>query len=167
MLLKLPIRLQQLKPHKSINKEEFAKQYHTNKLWWVKAFAFLEENDLDRLKPGKYAIDGENVFATITEGPPKRFDTSKWESHHNYQDIHYVIKGKEKIGVAPVSLATVTNEYDKARDLVFYTAEGRYYTADPDIFFIFFPQDAHRPNLEMEDYDMVKKIVIKIRRGSH
>ena len=34
----------QLKPHRSINNEEFANQYHTDKLWWDKAFAFLKEN---------------------------------------------------------------------------------------------------------------------------
>lgn len=154
----------QLKPHRSINKEEFAKQYHTDKLWWDKAFAFLKETDLIAIKPGKYFIDNDNVFATVTEGSAKLIDTTKWESHRNYQDIHYVISGKEQIGIANISSLTVTNEYNLIKDLIFYSGKGKYYIAEPGTFFIFFPQDAHRPNLQLNGY-AVKKVVIKIRRG--
>lgn len=159
------LQLEKLKPHKSINTLEFAKQYHAQPLWWSKAFAFLKETDLATIKPGKYLIDGDNVFATITEGPPKQSDTTKWESHRIYQDIHYVVKGKEKIGIAPISSATIINDYNNARDLLFYSAEGRHYTADTSNLFIFFPADAHRPNLAIKGQDKVKKIVIKIRRS--
>lgn len=156
--------LQQLKPHESINKVDFAKQYHANKLWWSEAFAFLKETDLANLKPGKYAIDGDNVFATVTDGPPKREDTTNWESHKNYLDIHYVIKGQEKIGVAPVASAKIIKEYNEARDIIFYTSKGNYYAAHPGNFFIFFPQDAHRPGLPLKVVqDNIKKIVLKIR----
>src|SRR5687767_9107304 len=68
----------QLTPHKSVNKAEFAKQYQLRKAWWDKAFAYLKETDLASLKPGKYPIDGENVFATVTEGPTKEMDQTKW-----------------------------------------------------------------------------------------
>lgn len=157
--------LTQLKLPPSVNKEEFAKQYHAHKEWWDQAFAFLQYSDLAGLKPGKYVINGDKVFATITEGPAKRTDTTKWESHRNYQDIHYVIKGKEKIGITPVSSLTVTDAYEPERDIVFYKGDGKYYTADTDDYFIFFPQDAHRPNLKIEDCGMVKRIVIKIKRN--
>jgi len=152
-----------LKPHKSINKVEFAKQFHANKIWWDEAFTFLEKTDLTAIRPGKYLIDGDDVFATVTEGTPRRIDTTKWESHRNYQDIHYVIRGKEQIGITNISSVTVANEYNPARDLIFYTGKGKYYTAEPGTFFIFFPQDAHRPNLQLDKYTD-KKIVIKVRR---
>lgn len=151
-----------LKPHNSIDKEEFAKQYHSNKLWWDKAFAFLKETDLTAIKPGKYVIDDDNVFATVIEGSPRQMDTTQWESHLNYQDIHYIISGKEQIGIANVSSLTVATEYDRKRDLIFYTGKGKYYIAETGAFFIFFPQDAHRPNLQFNSHN-VKKIVIKIR----
>lgn len=154
-----------LNPHKSTNKKEFAKQYHNDKERWDKAFLFLKENKLDTLTPGKYQIEGEDVYATVTEGPAKDFEKTAWESHRNYHDIHYVIKGKEKIGIAPVSSATVTKDYDSEKDILFYTAKGKYYITDPDTFFIIFPQDAHRPGIKVEGFDEVKKIVIKIRKG--
>jgi len=155
-----------LLPHSSIDKTELARQYHTNQVWWDKAFAFLKRTDLDTIAPGRYLIDGENVFAVITEMPSKRFDTSKWESHRNFADIHYVIRGKEKIGLAPVTGVTVTQEYLPARDLINYKGNGKYFIASPDDYFVFFPHQAHRPNIKVDGYEVVKKMYIKIRVAS-
>src|ERR1700761_7053942 len=58
-----------LKLNKATNYLEFAKQYQANKAYWDKAFAFLNDPKLDTLKPGKYVIDGDNVYATITDAP--------------------------------------------------------------------------------------------------
>lgn len=154
-----------LKPHKSVNKQEFAKQYHHNKERWDKAFAFMKETDLANLKPGKYPIDGENVFATVTEGPTKDTSRTRWEAHKVYQDIHYVISGKEMIGITPVSPAVIIIPYDSAKDVGFYSAKGKYYKSDKKVFFIVFPGDAHRPGIKVDGFPIVKKIVIKVRRG--
>ena len=162
---RLYLRPDEVHPHSSINTVAFAKAYHSNKDGWDKAFAFLKEQNLQGLKPGRYSIDGENVFALITEGPPKLMDTTMWESHQSYIDIHYVINGKEKIGVAPLSSATVIKKYNAARDLTFYQAKGKYFTAEPGVLFVFFPGDVHRPNLATEGIDTVKKLVIKVRKA--
>ncbi len=60
-----------LQPHKTINKAELARQYQLNQSYWDKAFAFLKNNDLEKLGAGRYAIDGDNVYAMITEAPTK------------------------------------------------------------------------------------------------
>ncbi len=152
-----------LKLNSSTNYLEFARQYEVNKQYWDKAIAFLNDPKLDTLKPGKYVIDGDNVYATITNAPSKTFDQSAWESHRNYIDLQYVIRGKEKIGVAPVSSATIIKPYDASRDAANYNTYGRFYIAAPGEFLLFFPGDAHRPNIKVESYDTVKKLVIKIR----
>ena len=149
--------------HPSVNKIVFAEQYHKNKAVWDKAFAFLRDSNLLTLKPGKYVIDGDNAYATITEAPSKTFEQSAWESHRKYIDLQYVIKGEEKIGVAPIATATVIKPYDDSRDAANYNADGQYYIAIPGTFFLFFPGDAHRPNIKVDGYDIVKKLVIKIR----
>jgi biofilm protein TabA len=150
-------------PHPSINAVTFAEQYHKNKAEWDKAFAFMRDSDLLNRKPGKYTIDGTDVYATITEAPEKTFEQSAWESHRKYIDLQYVIKGKEKIGVAPVAGATVTQAYDDKADIAHYNSDGQFYTGDPSEFFLFFPADAHRPNIHVDGYDVVKKLVIKIK----
>ena len=152
-----------LRPHESVNREELERQYKTNPQWWDKAFAFLKDTKLDSLKPGKYPIDGDNVFATVTEGPTKDTAQTKWEAHRLYLDIHYVISGKEMIGITPVSSASVIIPYDSVKDIGFFAAAGRYYESDKHIFFIAFPQDAHRPGIKVDGYPTEKKIVIKIR----
>jgi biofilm protein TabA len=150
-------------PHPSIDKEEFARQYQVNKMYWDKAFAFLKERDLQTLANGRYAIDSENVFAIVTENPTKDYDSTIWESHRNYIDLHYVISGREKIGVCPVTKLMVIKQYDPAKDLANYSGTGKLYYAAPGTFFLFFPSDGHRPNITPGDKKTDKKIVVKIR----
>ena len=152
-----------IKPDPSINSLEFMRQYESDKVLWDKAFAFLSDDILATLVPGKYTIDGDNVYATISLGPPKKIEDVKWESHRKYIDLQYVIMGKIKIGLAPVATATVTEPYGESRDAANYTTEGKYLTATPKGFFLFFPQDAHRPDIKIDGYDTLKKLVIKIR----
>lgn len=153
-----------LNAHESTDQIEFANQYHKNKALWDKAFAFLKNTNLDTIRAGKYPIDGDNLYASVTENPTKDFDKTKWEAHKKYIDVQYVIKGKEKIGVAPFSTATVVTPYDETKDVGFYSSnDGKFYEAQPGTFFIFFPQDAHRPNIKIEGCDVDKKIVLKVR----
>tara|TARA_R110000868_G_scaffold127458_6_gene335125 strand:+ start:10789 stop:11409 length:621 start_codon:yes stop_codon:yes gene_type:complete len=155
----------QLKPHQSIDQKEFARQYHANKAWWDIAFEYMRVTNLEDVEPGIFPIHGKNVYVIITEGPGKNFEQGKWESHRHYSDIQYVIKGKEWMGIAPPTSLTVTEPYDDPKDIAFYTGEGKYYIGDPEQFFIFFPQNAHRPGIKVNDDAPVKKIVIKVRTG--
>jgi len=153
----------QWQPHESINKAVFARQYQINKTYWHKAFAFLKDSDLQAMPVGRHAIDGDNVYAMITENPTKDPDSTKWESHRNYIDLQSVIKGEEKIGVADITKLTITMPYDASKDLANYSGNGKFYTALPGTFFLFFPGDAHRPNITTNENKPDKKIVIKIR----
>lgn len=153
----------QLKPSKTVNYMELYKQYHTNKSYWDKAFEFLRTQDLKSLKVGRHAIDGDNVYATVQETPTKDLDSTMWESHKKYIDLQYVIAGKEKIGRISPDKLTLTRPYVEARDIANYSGEGPLYEAVPGIFFLFFPSDAHRPNIMSGDKTADKKIVIKIR----
>jgi YhcH/YjgK/YiaL family protein len=155
-----------LKVFDGVNAIEFAKQYHKNKVHWDKAFAYLKETNLDSIAPGKYSIDGDNVYATVIVGKTKAFEDKNWEAHRKYIDIQYVINGKEKMGVAPSSPAIVLEEYNETEDVELYMiakTDCKFYKAEPGIFFIFFPEDAHQPGIKIEGYDSDKKMVIKVK----
>jgi len=152
-----------LQPHSSVDVQQFARQYQANKKYFDEAFAFLKNHDLNKLEPGKYAIDGDNVYASVTYDSTKDFDVSKWESHKKYIDLQYVISGEEKIGVTPALGLTVTEPYNKEKDIAHYTGPGKIYDAKPGTFFLFFPGTAHRPNITTADKKPDKKIVIKIK----
>jgi biofilm protein TabA len=149
--------------HPSTNAVEFYKQYHSNKAAWDKVFLFLKETNLDTLSTGKHPVDGDNAYVSVTEAPSKELDKAGWEAHKKYIDLQYVIRGKEQIAVSPIDKATVTKPYDETKDVANYAAEGIFYTAEPGTFFLFFPQDVHRPNIKVAGYDMVKKLVVKIK----
>jgi len=156
----------QIKPHHSVNQQEFSRQYHNNKVWWDKAFAFLKTNDLINLKPGSYVIDSGNVVASVAEVAPKERDQVNWEAHRNFNDLQYIVKGKVQMGVAAISdpKATIDKPYATRGDTETFTvAEGKYYEAEPGSFFIFSPKEIHRPAFKADGYDMIKKIVIKVR----
>jgi len=152
-----------LKAHESTNQEAFEKLYKANPAIWDKAFEWMKTNDLDAIEPGTYVIEEGNLRAIVSEAPAPELENVKWEAHQNFSDIQYIVKGKALMGVAPVSEAKVTEAYDPGNDIAFFDTEGEYYTAEPGTFFIFTPEDAHRPGIKMEGYDTVKKIVIKVR----
>lgn len=145
-----------------VNAVEFKKQYEGNKGVWDKVFQFIKTHDLDTMALGKYPIAGDQAFATVSNNALKEEDQTKWESHRNYIDLQYIIKGKERIGMAPVATATVVKPYDPAKDVANYTSDGKYYVAEPGTFYLFFPPDAHRPNGKVGSEDSTKKLVIKI-----
>ncbi|MBD0286886.1 MAG: YhcH/YjgK/YiaL family protein [Flavisolibacter sp.] len=149
-------------PHSSIDKVQFAKQYHLNQAAWDKAFAYLKNTDLKTLANGKHVIDGDKVYATVSEAPTKDYDKTAFESHRKYIDLQYVIAGEENMAKAPVTSVTVSKPYDEATDLANYTGEGKIYTVPAGTFMLFFPTEAHRPNITPGGNKVVKKIVIKI-----
>ena len=152
-----------LEVHPSVNAAVFYEQYHSNKVVWDKVFLFLKQTNLDTLSAGKHLIDGDNAYANVTEAPSKELDKAGWESHRKYIDLQYLIKGKERIDVVDIEKATVIKAYDETKDAAAYAAEGVSYTAAPGTFFLFFPQNVHRPNIKITGYDVVKKLVIKIK----
>jgi YhcH/YjgK/YiaL family protein len=155
-----------LKVYDAVNKQEFAKQYNKNKAYWDKAFAYLKNTNLDTVTPGKYFLDGTNVFISVTESKSKAFEATKWEAHRKYIDIQYIIKGKEKMGVAPFAKAKEVEPYNETKDIGFYSvaeADSKFYIAEPGTFLIFFPQEAHRPSIKVDGFDTTKKIVIKVK----
>lgn len=148
-------------PHSSINKKEFWHQYNSNKRLWDTAFRFLATQQLATLEKGDYPLAGDSVVVKVSYGPAKEERDANWEAHKKYIDVQLVASGAEKIGVAPLTAATLTTPFDAAKDIANYTAAGKYYTATPGMFFIFFPQDVHRPGLKVAD-GAVRKIVVKI-----
>jgi biofilm protein TabA len=150
-------------PHPDINKIAFAKQYHLNRNYWDKAFAFLKNTDLQKLAVGRQVIDGDNVYAIIQEAPTKDYDKTAFESHLNYIDLQYVVTGEEKMGRTAVDSVKVDKPYNEKADIAFYTGEGKVFTVEQNSFLLFFPGEAHRPNITPGGNKVVKKIVIKIK----
>ncbi len=155
----------QVKPDASINRKEFVVSYFKNKDRWDKAFAFLKNNELAKLELKRHEIDGSNVYAPVSEYTTKNEEDARYEAHLKYIDIQYVISGKELIGVAPMSeKKEITEPYNEANDIMFLTVNKiNNLNATPDRFFIFFPDDVHRPGLKDGESSPVRKVVVKVK----
>ena len=154
-----------IKPDTSINRKEFAKSYFMHRERWDKAFTFLKENDLTQMEPKRYDIDGDNLYAQVSDYLTKNHEDAQYEAHRKYIDIQYVILGKEFIGIGPISeTKDILQPYDESKDIIFMTVNQiRNSQADPGSFFIFFPDDLHRPGLKDGENSMVRKVVVKLK----
>lgn len=150
-------------PDASINKRNFAIYYHKNPRHWDQAFTFLKTADLKNLPLGKQELEGEHLFITVAEYMGKEKSEALYESHKKYIDIQYIIEGEEIIGLTTLDKVKVVNPYDEEKDIAFYEFEGGdYLKATPKNFFLFFPEDVHRPSIKTDKNPLIRKIVVKI-----
>lgn len=150
-------------PDASINKRTFTVQYHKNPRHWDQAFHFLKSANLKELPLGKQELEGEHLFVSVQEYFGKQKSDALYESHKNYIDIQYIIEGDEIMGLTTLDKVVIKEPYNKEKDITFYDFEGGdYLEATPKKFFVFFPEDVHRPSITTGDSVLIKKIVVKI-----
>ena len=151
-------------PDETINQREMAIRYHRNPERWEKAFKFLAQENLSQLQKGRHELDGNNLFAMVDEYQPKSIEEAQYESHRIYADIQYVVSGEELISVVPLDQTVITTAYDEERDIMMLASPvENNRMAAPGRFFVFFPNDAHRPSVRTEDSTLVRKVVVKVR----
>jgi biofilm protein TabA len=129
----------------------------------IKAIAeYLKETDLSALEPGTYEIDGRNLYVMIQEPTQKKLEEARPEAHDVYADLQLVIKGCEYMGYAPRAIMGEPVEVRDGKDICFYEGKFSRILANEGDFAVFFPQDAHAPNIgDPAAYE--KKAVFKIK----
>ena len=131
----------------------------------LRALDYLKKCDWQTLENTKQEIDGENMFMVVAEYETKPPDEKKAEQHQQYIDVHYIISGKEVIGLGYAHEANVViDSYDSTKDRISYRTikDEAYLPLLTGMFAIFFPADIHRPGLHCDGQQKVRKAVIKI-----
>ncbi|MBL7973099.1 MAG: YhcH/YjgK/YiaL family protein [Prolixibacteraceae bacterium] len=146
-----------------LDKLENADQYAGISENLKKGFEFLKNTNLSVLETGRHEIDGDNAFALVSEYESKVQEDCRPEAHQKYADIQYIISGKEAIGFATLNGQTVTSEYNPDKDIVFFSGETSPLILDAGMFAVFYPQDVHRPCMQIDGPVKVKKVVVKVR----
>ncbi len=129
---------------------------------FAKAFAFMKKCTPETAN-GKYEIDGDNVYAMVSDSPLKPCAGAKPEAHRRYVDIQFPLAGEETIGIAALHKDAAKLPFDEAKDIAFYEQETSPLTLHPGQFVILFPQDAHAPCCTLTGAKSVKKVVIKVK----
>jgi YhcH/YjgK/YiaL family protein len=127
------------------------------------SFEFI--NSLNKDTPnGEYWI-AEGLKAIVMEYETMAEFQFGYEAHRKYIDIQYCLRGKERIKWTPLSdELTPSIEYDSKHDRTFYTGKGEntFIDTGDGIFAIFFPEDAHAPQMYIDKPRYIKKVVVKV-----
>jgi YhcH/YjgK/YiaL family protein len=112
-----------------------------------RGFEFLTSAALERLPAGKHEIDGQRLFVLISHDPGRGRQAARLESHRNYIDIQYVVRGVDEMGWKPLAACgRVETPYDPNRDVGFFADQPEtWINVAAGQFVIFWPEDAHAP----------------------
>lgn len=147
-----------------IDSLENAKIYEALHANFNKAFQFIREFHQNEKEDGRYDIDGNQVYALVqsyTTVPP---DQCKWETHDEYIDIQYIVRGKEVIGYAPRKALMSGTGYNSEKDITFYENQpGMDICLTDGMYAILYPWDGHKPKCMHGGPSAVKKIVVKVK----
>jgi YhcH/YjgK/YiaL family protein len=138
-----------------------ADRYATLHLRFARAFEFLRTTDLNALGPGRYPIEGEDLFAIVETAPGRRRDKAKLECHRKYIDIQYVLDGMDEMGWRPLlDCREPVSDFNATKDIQFFRdVPASWIATPPGVFCIFFPQDAHAPLISD---GQIRKVILKI-----
>lgn len=131
---------------------------------WQKAFEYLQTLSPSS-EEGEFSIDGDRIFARIMSYPTKLPEAAAFEAHEKYADIQMTLIGAEGIAWTITDTLKVSKPYDKETDVVFFetpkTNPARVNNL-PGNFTFLLPQDAHMPQLQVDESITIKKVVVKI-----
>ena len=127
---------------------------------FAQAFNFLKTADLANLPCDRYDILGDQLYAMIQEPDGKSPQDAKLEAHRKYIDLQFVVSGNETMGWAPLCGLGHALPFDDAKDFGLFSDKPQsWFDVRPGCFAIFFPEDAHAPNVGTGKH---RKVVIKI-----
>ena len=128
------------------------------------ALEYIAVTDFSAIEPGRYELDGANLFVLVQEYDSVPREQGVWECHQKYIDIQYIAEGVEQIGVNHIDKMQITTEYNPEKDIAFLSGDGDYVTFSKGSYGIFFPEDAHQPRIAPGNIpEKVKKVVVKIK----
>ena len=137
------------------------KQYAAGNDAFEKAFMFLLDYIEHPKDPGRYEIDGDRVYAMVSDAVTKT--EGVLEAHERYIDIQFLDGDCEKIEYVNRRHLTVKVPY--VDDIVFY--EDAPMHSDLILgrhdFAVFYPEDAHKPGMAVEQPITIRKVVVKVK----
>ena len=127
-----------------------------------RAIEWARQHDLEALPNGRCDIEGDELYANVSEYDSKPFAECKFEAHKRYIDVQVVAAGIERIDSQDVAKCQA-GEYAETGD--FMLLDGLAATQvilEPGCFAVYFPEDAHKPGIAVDQPSHNKKCVFKV-----
>lgn len=145
-----------------IDKLENLKNYASVNPLFPKVVEFLQQNDIYAMEPGKYEIQGKDLFVNIQMAKGKTPDEAVIETHNKMIDIQIPLTAAETFGYTQrEQLPYVPYNEEKDITKIPDLASDSYVTCQPGMMAIFFPQDGHAPCIA--GVPELKKAIFKVK----
>lgn len=92
---------------------------------------------------GRYEAE-HGIYAMVQVGETYDISADRIETHEKYLDVQMVFEGQEQFEWEEASVLEVETPYDSETDFQFYKGSGKKILATKGMFYILFPQDAHK-----------------------
>ncbi len=140
---------------------EYRERYYPLGMNIERALRHLAVTDFTDVEPGRYEIDGKDIFVIVEEYSPLKAEEKQLEAHRLYIDVQYIVEGTEKVGYAPLQDQELIEDRLEKDDIAFYEGEEMFVTLGNKKFCILFPEDLHKPGI-FNCENSVKKVVVKV-----
>ena len=127
-----------------------------------KVVEFIQQHDLNAMEPGKYEIEGKDLFVNIQMAKGRTPEAAVIETHNKMIDIQIPLSDAETFGYTQRDLLPEA-EYNEEKDITKIPdlAADSYLTCQPGMMAIFFPQDGHAPCIA--GVPEIKKAIFKVK----
>lgn len=122
---------------------------------------FVEKVKKENVPVGKYPL--QNGFVLVQEGQTRRYEEADFEVHRKYIDIQVLVSGMEYVEYADISDLTTKVPFDEEKDLELMEGAGYKIQIKPDMFYILYPSDGHKPCCHESVPTSYKKVLAKVK----
>lgn len=129
---------------------------------WDGIFQWLLETAPD-VELGRYELFGSHITATVMQYNTVPRAEARIESHQEFIDVQYTLEGEEFIDWH--SRSTLIPDGPFELDVQFWRPPafpGTTLLQAAGRFAVFFPADAHRPRIQVDQSGTIRKVVVKL-----
>lgn len=127
------------------------------------AIHHLLSADLTQLYKGRNEIDGDQAFVNRFDYQTMPQEQAIWEGHAKYGDIHVLLSGHEKIGVANAAGLKMTTQKPE-EDFIGYEGDVEvWFPMTTEDILIVYPEDVHMVKVMDGDSTLVEKACYKFK----
>ncbi len=134
----------------------------------ARTLRYLANTDFSHFeKDSRHEIVPDKIFATVAENMTNPSEQCKPEVHRDFADIHFLLEGKEQIGICTgIPSDSIIEDYFETIDIAFFPPKMRddcQLYLSPGHFAFIFPGEIHRPLCAVNgNGEMIRKVIVKI-----
>ncbi|MCI2082714.1 MAG: YhcH/YjgK/YiaL family protein [Bacteroidales bacterium] len=123
-------------------------------------FDYVRSHDMLDAPLGRIELEGDRLFINNNSVAGMKRTEQNIEAHRKYIDVHILLKGNETIGWSPAGKVPGWKPFDVEKDCMLSDAPAESYVCvNPGDIVIFYPEDAHAPNISRGN---LRKLVAKV-----